>query len=251
MLAKRIIPTLLMNGDKLVKGRQFNSWRSVGHIMQAAEIYAQRGVDEIVLLDIAATPEGRGPNLKQIEKVAAKFYTPLTVGGGVRSVDDVRDLLKAGADKVAIGSGAFDMTLLYDAAEKFGSQAIAASIDYRGSVCYLQCGKRALTSMDGRPYSPLDAALSAQERGAGEILLTSIEREGTLSGYDLETLHAVSSALRIPVIAHGGCGAYQHMREAIDAGASAVAAGAMFQFIDATPRGAAQYLAEQGIEARV
>lgn len=243
-LATRIVPVLLARGDQLVKGKSFNSWRSVGHVTQAAKIYAHRAVDEIVLLDIAATPEGRGPDLAQVEKIAADFYTPLTVGGGVRRIEDVRDLLNAGADKVAICTAAFDATLIQEAAYKFGSQAIVASVDTQKGYVYSQSGQWP------HERKPADWAKQVAAWGAGEILLTSIEREGTLTGYDLPLIRKVAKAVDVPVIANGGAGTYAHMEEAIQAGANAVAAGAMFQFTDQTPKGAAKYLASKGIETR-
>lgn len=229
-LAHRVIPTLLARGDQLVKGKQFQSWRSIGHVAQAAKIYAARAADEIILLDISATPEGRGPNLALVEKVAKDFFTPLTVGGGVRSVQDVRDLFNAGADKVAIKT---NMAIIPEASAKFGKQAIVAAVDH----------------VDG--YWARESALSVQALGAGEILLTSVDREGEMSGYDIEAIRAVSAAVDVPVIAHGGCSGFQDMVDAIRAGASAVAAGALFAFTDATPKEAARYLKANNIEARV
>lgn len=246
-LAVRIIPTLLVKGQNLVKGTRFNSWRVVGHPMQAARIYAARGVDELILLDISATPEGRGPDFATVEKLSEWCRTPLTVGGGVRSVEDVHRLLRAGADKVAIGTGAYTVPdLVFDCAEHFGGQCIVLAIDVLGgNTVMTHCGKH------GFNHSPLYTAEWAAKHGAGEILLTSIDREGTMQGYDLELIRAVSSAVDIPVIAHGGAGSYQHLLEALQAGAHAVAAGAMFQFQDLTPLGAAQYLAAHGIETRI
>ena len=249
-LAKRIIPTLLCRGRQLVKGSRFNSWRSVGHAAQAVRIHQARGVDELVLLDIAATAEGRGPDLQLVEELTDACYMPIAVGGGIRTVQHIRDLLKAGADKVVIGSAAIeDPYLLKDAAQAVGRQALVVSIDYRtdriGRVVYGRNGTK-LTQFD-----PIWWAIKCQGRGAGEILLTSIDREGTLEGYDIEAINWVSKAVDIPVIAHGGAGSYEHMWAAITAGADAVAAGAMFQFEDATPKGAAQYLLELGITTRV
>lgn len=232
MLAVRIIPTLLYRGATLVKGRQFRSWRSVGHVQQAARIHAMRGVDELCCLDIGATPEGRGPDFDLVEKLTDGNFCPVTVGGGVRTVEDVKLLLRAGADKVCIKSAYWSIP---EFARAFGSQAIVAAVDYIDS--YRDVGIR--------------NAMAMEQGGAGEILLTSIDREGTMEGYDLDTIKAVSEAVSIPVIAHGGCGTYAHMLEAIQAGASAVAAGAMFQFSDNTPKGAAEYLAAKGIEVRL
>jgi cyclase len=245
-LAKRVIPTLLCRGRTLVKGRGFDAWRSVGHALQAARIHQARGVDELVILDIGATPENRGPDLALVEELSEGCFMPLAVGGGVRSVEDVRALLKAGADKVVIGTSAtIEPTFIAQCAHKVGSQAIVVAIDVAQNLVYTHCGQKPTC------YHPVWWALRAWKRGAGEILLTDMIREGSLLGYNLELTKQVADAVEIPVIAHGGAGCYGHMHEAIQAGASAVAAGALFQFTDATPKGAAQYLAWKGIEARL
>lgn len=247
MLAIRIIPTLLFRGKTLVKGQRFNAWRSVGDVMQAAEIYAARGVDELVLLDIAATPEGRGPDCKMIEQIAAKMFSPLTVGGGVRSAEDVRDLLNAGADKVSVCTTAVRWpNVIEEAAGKFGSQAIVAAVDERDWHVVTDCGKEIWPSWEALPW-----CRELADTGAGEILLTSVDREGTMQGYDLDLIEFVSNAVSIPVIAHGGCSGPEDMLAAIKAGASAVAAGALFQFTDYTPRQCAEYLGANGVEVRL
>ncbi len=235
-LAVRIIPTLLKRGDALVKGERFNGWRSVGHVQQAAQIHQARGVDELIVLDIGATPEGRGPDFAAVRRLTERCFMPITVGGGVRNVDDVQGLLNAGADKVAMKHGWLKRPdLLTLCADRFGAQAIVAAVDWE--------------------TSPLDSVIAlcwvAQELGAGEILLTSIAREGTMAGYDIDVIRDVCSHVDVPVIAHGGCSGYEDMLAAIRAGASAVAAGALFQFTDCTPRGAAEYLHAQGIEVRL
>ena len=244
MLAKRIIPTLLCRGRQLVKGQRFDSWRSVGVAEQAVRIHQARGVDELVLLDITATAENRGPDLELVEKLAESCFMPLTVGGGVKTVEDVRALLEVGADKVVVGTAAQQLVATRDAqewrirlmADAVGSQAIVAALD--------------VPKEDTPQKAAITAHLLAQH-GAGEILLTRMDREGTMEGYDLDLIRAVSSAVDIPVIAHGGCGTYQHMVEAVRAGASAVATGAMLQFTDQTPKDAARYLQQHGIEARI
>lgn len=238
MLATRIIPSLLVRGRELVKGERFNAWRSVGVAMQAALIHAARGVDELLILDIAATPEGRGPDLDFVRELTRQCFVPVTVGGGVRSVEDVRALLNAGADKVAIRTAAMDdPRIIRRCADKFGSQAIVVPMDIR-------CSSTSAASAAALAHS-------WEVQGAGEILLTAVEREGTMAGYDLELIREVSRAVSVPVIAHGGAGSYEHMAEAVRAGADAVAAGAMFQFTDATPKGAAQHLLRAGVEVRV
>lgn len=250
MLAVRIIPTLLYRGTTLVKGRQFRSWRSVGHVQQAARIHAMRGVDELCCLDIGATPDGRGPDFALVEKLTEGNFTPITVGGGVKTVEDVKLLLRAGADKVAVCTAGIEgRALLRDISDRFGSQALVLAIDVKQGRLTSRCG--AVVHNSNPDGGIVKQAMAAESLGIGEILLTSIDREGTMEGYDLSTIKAVSDAVSIPVIAHGGCGTYAHMLEAIQAGASAVAAGAMFQFSDNTPRGAAEYLAAKGIEVRL
>lgn len=243
MLSKRIIPTLLYRGTTLVKGRGFNSWRSVGHALQAARIHATRGVDELVMLDIGATPSRTEPNYALIEALTADAFTPIAVGGGITKLSQVKRLLNAGADKIVIGSS---LAALTEAADAVGCQAVVAAIDYdsTGRV-WRQCG------LEDTGLDVVDMATLAESSGAGEIILTCIPREGQMEGYDLETLKRVVEAVSIPVIAHGGCGSYQDMHLAIQAGADAVAAGAMFQFTDLTPKGAAQYLSQQGVEVRI
>jgi cyclase len=246
-LAHRIIPTILCRGRQLVKGVAFDSWRSVGLAAQAVKIHAMRGVDEVCLLDITATKEGRGPDLTLVEELSQSMFAPLAVGGGVRNLDDVKALLRAGADKVVIGTAFVDLPEMRRIADAVGRQALIASVDVRDGEVMWQCGSVSVSgSMNPVAYAKLCADV-----GAGEILLQSIDRDGTMAGYNLALISAVSMALDCPVIASGGCGTYEHMREALDAGASAVAAGAMFQFSDATPRGAARYLAQHGVEVRL
>lgn len=233
MLAHRIIPTLLYRGATLVKGCRFAGDRSVGHVQQAARIYAARGVDELVILDIDATPAGRGPDLDLVRRITDGNFTPVAVGGGVRNQIDARDLLTAGADKVVVRTLLdTDPAMVMTMAMRFGSQAVVAAIDY-------QEGQKAV----GR-------CLEAEQLGVGEIMLTCMSREGTQAGYDLATIERCATVLGIPLIAHGGCSGYDDMHRAIQAGANAVAAGALFQFTDCTPAGAAKYLAAKGIEVR-
>lgn len=249
MLARRIIPTMLCRGRQLVKGVGFDAWRPVGHAAQAAKIHQARGVDELVLLDITATREGRGPDLDLVAELSEGCFMPLAVGGGVRSLDDVKRLLHAGADKVVIGAAAWLWDILRPAADVVGCQAIVVTCDVvdrledvdRQEMRGVRCVRNA---------APARARWAA-EQGAGEILLQSVNRDGTMAGYDIPLIREVAAAVDIPVIASGGAGCYDHMREALEAGASAVAAGAMFQFTDQTPRGAAQYLAKRGIEVRL
>ncbi len=251
MLAIRIIPTLLHRGDVLVKGKKFNAWRSVGHVQQAARIHASRGVDELVILDIGATPMHRGPDFALVEKLTDRNFTPIAVGGGIKAVADVERLLRSGADKVVLGNVFLEDPMQVEKiSRKVGSQAVVIAIDTTQGKDGVYVGLRR-GQVECTALNPVMWARQAEKFGAGEILLTSIDREGTMEGYDLETIRAVSEAVTIPVVAHGGCGSYEHMHEAILAGASAVAAGALFQFTDCTPKGAAEYLKTKGIEVRL
>jgi cyclase len=228
MLKVRVIPVLLHKNFGLVKGKNFVNGRRIGSAMQAIRLYNMRQVDEIILLDVAATPEGRGPDFDAIAEIAEECFTPLTVGGGVRTLEDIRRLLLAGADKVAIGAEAFRRPLfIREAAEKFGSQCIVITTE-----------------------GPMEQAVRAEFHGAGEILLNSIGRDGWMCGYDLYWIGLVSKMVKIPVIACGGAGTYEHMAEALRAGAHAVAASAMFHFTEHTPQGARKYLSEQGFPMR-
>ena len=250
MLAKRIIPTILTRGRQMVKGVKYDSWRSVGLAAQAVRVHSMRGVDELVLLDISATAEGRGPDLKLVEELAEVCYMPLAVGGGIRKLQDVQDLLNAGADKVVVGTAGFDDgKLLQQISGKYGNQVLVLSIDVKQGRIATHSGG---WIRDTHPTIGVrNQAIGAEGNGVGEILLNSIDREGTLEGYDLDLIRQVSSAVNIPVIASCGAGTYEHMRQAIEAGADAVAAASIFLFTDATPKGAAQYLLDHGIEARL
>ena len=247
MLARRVIPTLLLKGPGLVKGERFNSWRRIGPALPQVRVYETRQVDELILLDIAATPEGRGPDLDTIAAVAEECYMPLTVGGGVRDLDTIRELLRVGADKVAIGTAALMRPdFIKEAARKFGSQCVTVAIDVRCGIVTTHCGE-----YNHLGWTPAIWAKYADVLGAGEILLTSIDRDGTMEGYDLDLIRSVSAAVNIPVIASGGARDYADFAAAIDAGAHAVAASALFQFTEATPLGAKKHLAEQGIPVRL
>lgn len=236
ILAKRIIPTILSKNGQLVKGEGFKCDRVVGNALQAARIHAMRGVDEIMLLDVTATKEGREPDYEMVKRLSRDNFSPLTVGGGVKTKEHVRELLRAGADKVCIKSGyLWNPWLINELSDKFGSQCITVAID----ACY------------ANPSNFAMAAKTWAGRGAGEILLQFIERDGTMQGYDLDLIKRVSDAVNIPVIASGGCSGYEDAYEAIKAGASAVAVGALFIFTDCTPKGMAEYLHEKGIEVRL
>lgn len=245
-LAKRVIPTVLTKGRQMVKGRGFASDRVIGLALQAMQVHGGRAVDELVLLDVSATVEGRGPDLGLVQELSSSVFIPLTVGGGVRTLQDIDALLRAGADKVCIGAAAFDAPdLVRAAAMRFGSQAIVVSLDVlNGAVVYHN-------GTVPYPLSPCDTAEWFHGMGAGEILLQSVERDGTMQGYDLALIRQVSALVSIPVIASGGCGSAKHMEEAFAAGADACAAGAMFAFCDDTPKSVAQHLKKAGLEVRL
>lgn len=228
-----------------VKGRQFDKSRRIGSIEDRLRVVERRDVDEVIILDVAATPNNRGPRFDEVARLCENLFCPVTIGGGVRNVNDIARLLRSGADKVAIGTMAVrDPEFIRHSSKKFGSQAIVVAIDVRVGSVRTCCG-----AVD-TGHEPRSVAARAQDQGAGEILLTSIDRDGTLDGYDLDLIREVSSAVSIPVIAAGGCGSYEHMEQAIAAGAHAVASGAFFQFCDATPKGAARHLKANGIQTR-
>lgn len=251
MLKIRVMPTLLYKDISLVKGTAFDSWRRVGAALQAIKVYSMRDVDELIFLDIAATPSVHPPTFTDIDELADGCFMPMTVGGGVRSVDDIRRMLAVGADKVAINTAAIEFPeLIREGAIHFGAQCIVASIDVKRHAdgtteVYSHCGTR----RTGR--GPVEWAKELERLGAGEILLTSIERDGTMTGYDVDLIRSVSDAVGIPLIASGGAGNYAHMAEALrDGHASAVAASAMFHFTEQTPKEAKQYLADHGFPIR-
>ena len=236
MLAVRIIPTLCYEGSKLLKGEKFMPWRNCGHVLQQARVHASRGVDELIMLDVKATLQQREPDYKLITDLTQDTFTPVTVGGGIKSPTHIKRLLEAGADKIAIKQAFLDSPWwVGQMVERYGSQAIVVAIDYRK-------GNESLaTHFAGR----------ANDIGAGEILLTAMDREGTMEGYDIPTIQKVSRIFKGPVIAHGGCSGVDDMEQAIKAGASAVAAGALFQFTELTPKQAAQQLHQRGMEVRI
>lgn len=250
MLKVRVIPTLLWKGLGLVKGIGFDSWRRVGPVLPAVKVYNARDVDELVVLDIAATPDGRAPDPDAISDLADACGVPLTVGGGISSDSQIAALLHAGADKVAINTAAYANPSLIDrSAARFGAQCVVASIDVRGSAeqgyrCFSHCG-----SVDtGR--DPIDWAREMVARGAGEVLLTSIERDGTMQGYDLTLIERMAHAVDVPVVASGGAGACEHMVQACAAGAAAVAAASMFHFTELTPAMVKRALAGANVPVR-
>ena len=251
-LAKRVIPCLDVTAGRVVKGVNFVSLRDAGDPVEIAASYDAAGADEIAFLDITASSDARDTIVEVIERVADQVFIPLTVGGGVRAVEDVRRLLNAGADKVSINTSAVDdPDLVSRAAGRFGSQAIVVAIDARASGP----GKWEVYTHGGRKARGLDAVEWAREmarRGAGEILLTSMDRDGTRSGFDLALTRAVSEAVTVPVIASGGVGSLEHLALGIEEGrADAVLAASVFHFGEVTIPEAKRFLAARGIEMRL
>lgn len=250
MLKVRIIPTLLWKNFGLVKGIGFDSWRRVGPVLPAIKVYNQREVDELILVDITLHESGDDPDFQSVADFGEDCFVPLTVGGGITHIEQVRKLLRAGADKVCINTAAYTKPSLIDEiAAGFGVQCVVASVDVRaeneGWRCYSHAGTQP-TERDVVAW-----ARELEDRGAGEILVTSIERDGTMEGYDLDLIEAVASSVKIPVIASGGAGNYGHMVDAVQqAGASAVAAASIFHFTEQTPAGAKAALAEAGVAVR-
>jgi cyclase len=259
MLAKRIIPCLDVTGGRVVKGVNFVQLRDAGDPVEIAARYNEQGADELTFLDITATSDGRDLILPVLEAVAAQVFIPLTVGGGVRSVDDVRRLLNAGADKVSFNSAAIaEPQVVNDAAARYGAQCIVVAIDARrrsGDEVAARGEGWDVYSHGGRRNTGLDAVEWARRMsaaGAGEILLTSMDRDGTKSGFDLALTRAVSDAVEVPVIASGGVGTLGHLADGIQlGGADAVLAASIFHFGTYTIAQAKQHLAARGIPVRL
>jgi cyclase len=252
MLAKRIIPCLDVTAGRVVKGVSFVELRDAGDPVEIARRYDEQGADELTFLDITASSDDRGIIFRIIEQVASQVFIPLTVGGGVREVGDVRNLLNAGADKVSINTSAvLNPQLVADAAGRYGSQCIVVAIDAK----QVEPGRWEVFTHGGRKATGLDAvawAKKMQSLGAGEILLTSMDRDGQKIGFDLALTRAVTDALEIPVIASGGVGNLQHLVDGVKlGGADAVLAASIFHFGEYTVQQAKQFMAQQGIEVRL
>ena len=252
MLAKRIIPCLDVTGGRVVKGVNFVELRDAGDPVEIAARYNDQGADELTFLDITATSDGRDVILHIIEAVASQVFIPLTVGGGVRTVEDVRRLLNAGADKVSFNSAAIsNPAVIHAASQKYGAQCIVVAIDAKRRA---DASGWDVYSHGGRKNTGLDAVEWAREmtnRGAGEILLTSMDRDGTKSGFDLALTRAVSDAVSVPVIASGGVGALGHLSDGIRiGGADAVLAASIFHYGEFTVGQAKALLARDGIPVR-
>lgn len=254
MLAKRIIPCLDVHAGRVVKGINFVNLQDAGDPVELAAYYDKQGADELVFLDITASHEGRNTMIEVVRNTAEEVFIPFAVGGGIRNLDDIRAILKAGADKVSINSAAInDPNLITEGARRFGSQCIVVAIDARrrqdgspdGWEVYIN-GGRVPTGID-----VLEWARRAETLGAGEILLTSMDKDGTKDGYDLPLTEAVSSMLSIPVIASGGAGNLEHLREAcVEGKADAVLCASIFHYREYTVAEAKEYLASRGVAIR-
>ncbi len=253
-LAKRIIPCLDVDNGRVVKGVQFVDIRDAGDPVEIAKRYDEQGADELTFLDITASSDDRETLVHVVEEVAGQVFIPLTVGGGIRTVEDIRRLLNAGADKVAINTAAVhNPEFVHEAAEKFGSQCIVVAIDAKQVSD--DPPRWEIFTHGGRKPTGIDAVAWAKKMvdlGAGEILLTSMDRDGTKAGFDLALTRAVSDAVRVPVIASGGVGKLEHLAEGVtEGGADAVLAASIFHFGEHTIEEAKRAMAERGVEVRL
>jgi len=255
-LAKRLIPCLDVDKGRVVKGVQFENIRDAGDPVEISRRYDEAGADEITFLDITASHEGRDTTLHTVERMASQVFIPLTVGGGIRRIEDIRNLLNAGADKVSINSAAVsNPEFVGEASSRFGSQCIVVAIDAKKVSSPQQSDRWEIFTHGGRKATGINAvewARRMEELGAGEILLTSMDRDGMKTGFDNALVRAVSEATNIPVIASGGVGNLQHLADGVRIGkADAVLAASIFHFGEYTVRQAKEYMAAQGIEMRL
>lgn len=251
MFTKRIIPCLDVHNGRVVKGVNFVNLKDAGDPVELASFYDKEGADELVFLDISASHEGRKTMVDVVRRTVEQVFIPLAVGGGISTIDDIRSLLAAGADKVSINSAAIkDPALITEGARKFGSQCIVVAIDARKDGSSYQVyinGGRIPTGKDA-----LEWAKEAERRGAGEILLTSMDKDGTKDGYDLELTAMISQEVGIPVIASGGAGNLEHLYEAVTTGqADAVLCASIFHYREYTIKEAKEYLRDKGVSVRL
>ncbi len=252
MLAKRIIPCLDVRDGRVVKGINFVGIKDVGDPVECAKMYSDQGADEIVFLDITATHEGRKTMVDVVRETAKVVFAPLTVGGGISTIEDFTALLRAGADKVSVNSSAVrNPQLIADASEKFGNQCVVVAIDARrrddGGFTVVVNGGRIDTGLDA-----IEWAKKVESLGSGEILLTSMDADGTKNGFDIELLNAVCGAVNIPVIASGGCGSLDHFSEVFEqSNADAALAASLFHYRELTVKEVKEHLKSKGIPARI
>lgn len=251
MLKKRIIPKFLIRNGRLVKGVRFHdNFREAGNPVSTAKVYDSYGVDELLFVDIDATPEGRPVTGSIIERVSEEVFMPFTVGGGIQTLEQIAALLSSGADKVCINTSAIENPIFVtEAASRFGDQCIVIGIDYKR----MPDGQQRVVSRCGHKTTeldPLDWALRMQDAHAGEIMLCSIDRDGAMGGYDVDLIAKVADKLEVPLIASSGAGTLQHCRDALEAGASAITISSMFLFSDHSPIKVRSYLASNGVSVR-
>ena len=242
----RVVPVILVDGVTVVKGKQFDNWRTVGNVLASAKLLAARDVDEIVFLDTRATAENRTISADFVEQFSEALSVPFAVGGGINSLTHAKQIIRSGAEKVVIGE-AFHSNpqLVTDISEELGAQAVVVSLDYDESGLLYRKSGRVPTNMNF-----LEGVYQAQKVGAGEVLLQSISRDGTLSGYDYDKLLKATEMASIPILVSGGAGSLSDFAEAARKGASGVCAGAFFQFTEFTPGDVREYLKENGIQVR-
>lgn len=255
-LAKRIIPCLDVDNGRVVKGVQFVDIRDAGDPVEISKKYNEQGADEITFLDITATHEARDTTVQTVEAIASEVFIPLTVGGGIRTLEDIRRMLNAGADKVSINSAAVkNPDFVAEAADRFGSQCIVVAIDAKKVSAEGEVPRWEIFTHGGRKPTGIDAvewAVRMVKNGAGEILLTSMDRDGTKNGFDLGVTKAIADAVSVPVIASGGVGNLQHLVDGVTlGGADAVLAASIFHFGEYTIPQAKAYMRERGIEVRL
>lgn len=245
----RIIPSILTDGYSQVKGKSFDSWRTVGSVVATAKVFSRRDVDELVLLDVSARARGKTVDAELVSSLAEFLRVPFCVGGGINDMQQIELLLSSGADKVVLGTSALsDPSIIGQAAKFFGSQAVVCAIDYRENN-----GSPKVTSSSGsilHDLHPVELAKIAEQSGAGELLLQNVDRDGSMEGVNLEITGDVCSSVNVPVIASGGVGQFQDFEALINSGANAVAAGAVFQFTQITPREVREYLGKNGFQVR-
>jgi imidazole glycerol-phosphate synthase subunit HisF len=250
MLKIRIIPSLLYNGSNLVKGKQFNSWRTVGTVFQSIKLYSLRGVDELIFLDITAY-KNKKIDFNLIDDFADECFMPLTVGGGIRSIEDIEEALRNGADKVSINSAALEnYQFIENAVKYFGSQCIILSIDYKkdenGNKKIYSNSKKKITKIDLFEYIE-----SIEKTKPGEILLTSVDHDGMMNGFDIETIKKINKLSNIPIIASGGAGTCEDIYKVIkETNVQAIAASSIFHFTEFTPLHVKKYLRSKGLKVR-
>lgn len=250
MLKTRVIPLILFSGYSSIKSINFTNFRKIGSLVTTCRIYAARGVDELILLDINASSECRNPDFSVIEEIASELFMPITFGGGIKTLEHAGYALRTGADKVSINSAALsNPKLISDIAKKFGSQACVVSIDVKKirNQSFIYSNNKVCDFMSLASW-----VKEVEDRGAGEILLNSVNNDGLMTGYDIELIKYLTEIVKIPIIAAGGGGAVEHFTEAIlNGGAQAVAAGSVFHFTNLTPKDIKKYMEQSGIPVRL